>query len=320
MNAAESGRKQISHARSPAARLAATYASRHSTVSCTRPDDTHAHPSETTFPISTSSREMSSRHTRHVPTTAFLSSSSRFDASTPSFGLFVSPPSIARTRTRASLLVGHARVHGRRNISHIRHSPSRASDVSRTRRRRDRFIEFSAARTRDSRGISTNRIDRHSAPSRARVVVMSDDDSFVMNIADDGAGRREDEGTRARGRWRERRKRMARRRREGARGRVGARWEDKGEETRAGGLERARGRWWDVVGGDGRRDGDGGRGKSRGVGGADEDERTTRRETGEGPVRAPRTTTMGLRSFVGRARTPRMGRMGWSLILETGRV
>ena len=95
----------------------------------------------------------------------------------------------ARTRTRASLLVGHARVHGRRNISHIRHSPLRARLTS-LERDDDAIdsIEFSAARTRDVARDLDESIDRHSAPSRARVVVMSDDDSFVMNIANDGAG------------------------------------------------------------------------------------------------------------------------------------
>ena len=114
---------------------------------------------------------------------------------------------------------------------------------------------------------------------------MSDDDSFVMNIADDGAGTSGRRGNpRARTVARTS-KRMARRRREDARGRVArARWED-GEETRARGLERAR----EVVGRrrEGMDVGTGMEGEGKvGVGGADEDGRTTRRETARTGSRA----------------------------------
>ena len=77
---------------------------------------------------------------------------------------------------------------------------------------------------------------------------MSDDDSFVMNIANDGAGTsgeqgnpREDGGANV-----EKGIEAAAGGRAARAGRARAMGGQR-EETRAGGLERARGRWWDVV-------------------------------------------------------------------------
>ena len=186
----------------------------------------------------------------------------------------------ARTRTRASLLVGHARVPGRRIFPTSVIPPSRASDVSRTRRRRDSIPSILGRTNPRRREESRDRIDRHSAPSRARGRHVG-----RRFVRDEHRERRR--GTSGR-RGNPRARTVARTSKKGWRGGGGRAREGgsaramggQGEETRAGGLERARGRWWDVVGG--WTSGRGWRARKKLSASRRGGERTTdRRETGE---------------------------------------